>query len=63
MSGGVAAALLIYIGIPSVFAFLYLVIIPRAVDRWCARRDEYVAYVEHERAFYATRAAKDGGVR
>jgi hypothetical protein len=62
MSVGVAAALLIYIGIPSVFAFLFLVIIPRAVDRWCERRDDYVAYVERERAYYAARAAKDGGV-
>jgi hypothetical protein len=62
MSGGVAAALLIYIGIPSVFAFLYLVIIPRAVDRWCERRDDYVAYMAHERAYYAARAARDGGV-
>jgi len=59
MSIGVFAALLVYIGIPSVFAFLFLVVIPHMVDRWCERRDDYVAYMAHERAYYAARAARD----
>lgn len=62
MSTGVAAAILVYVGIPSVFAFIYEFVIPRTVDKWCARRAEYDAYVAHERAYYAARAAKDGGV-
>ena len=39
MSVGVLAALGVYVGIPSVFAFIYLVVIPRMVDRWCERRE------------------------
>ena len=49
MSVGVLAALGVYVGIPAFFAFIYLVVIPRMVDRWWERR-----------AFYAARAAKDG---
>ena len=60
MSAGIVAAILVYVGIPGVFAFIYLVVIPRMVDRWWERRVEYDAYVGDERAFYAARAARDG---
>ena len=40
MSVGVLAALGVYVGVPSVFAFIYLVVIPRMVDGWRERRAE-----------------------
>jgi hypothetical protein len=55
MSVGVLAALGVYVGIPAFFAFIYLVVIPRMVDRWWERRAS-----SSRRAFYAARDARDG---